>query len=157
MEELARLQASQKGYKSHVTRLNNKIDELLASEPVDEFAITSLNTAIEQLNRKKEKLSQVDQRAAELIESPEDLEEAIFDAEEMQDLILDKIAKVQTFIELHNRRQTKTSSIPTLATNVSDNETPLQNVNTQQSQSTSPTQIETSSPSIMETRQYLQL
>ena len=48
--------------------------DLLASEPVDEFAITSQNTAIEQLNRKKEKLSQVDQIATERIESPEDLE-----------------------------------------------------------------------------------
>ena len=102
MEELARLQASRKGYKSHVTRLNHKIDELLASE-FDELAITSLNTAIEQLNRKKEKLSQLDQRVAELIESPDDLEEAIFEAEEMQDSILDKITKVQTLIQLHTR------------------------------------------------------
>ena len=69
------------------------MDELLASE-FDKLAFTSLNTAIEQLNRKKEKLSQIDQRVAELIESPEDLEEAIFEAEEMQDSILDKITKV---------------------------------------------------------------
>ena len=69
MEELARLQACQKGYKSHVTWVNHKIDKLLASE-FDELAITSLNTVIEQLNRKKEKLSKFDQRVAKLIESP---------------------------------------------------------------------------------------
>lgn len=88
MEELTRLQASRKGYKSHVTRLSNKIDELLASE-FDELAITSLNTSIKQLNRKKEKLSQIDQRVAELriTRLPEDLEEAIFEAEELQDSI----------------------------------------------------------------------
>ena len=77
MEDLARLQASRKGYKSHVTRLYNKVDEILSSE-LNEFSVTSLTTAIEQLNKKKETLAQIDGRVTELIESPEDLEEAIF-------------------------------------------------------------------------------
>ena len=145
MEELAQLQASRKGYKSHVTRLNHKMDELLASE-FDKLTFTSLNTAIEQLNRKKEKLSQIDQRVAELIESPEDLEEAIFEAEEMQDSILDKITKVQTLIQLHTRKQTGKTSVPISTTVVSDNNTPLQDVTSQWSESTSPQQEEDVSP-----------
>ena len=145
MEELAQLQASRKGYKSHVTRLNHKMDELLASE-FDKLTFTSLNTAIKQLNRKKEKLSQIDQRVAELIESPEDLEEAIFEAEEMQDSILDKITKVQTLIQLHTHKQTGKTSVPISTTVVSDNNTPLQDVTSQWSESTSPQQEEDVSP-----------
>ena len=78
----------------------------------------------------------------ELIETPEDLEEAIFKPEEMQDSILDNITKVQTFIEMHTRRQTRTISVPTSTTIVSDNDTPLLDVNSQQSKSISPSQEE---------------
>ena len=142
MEELARLQASRKGYKSHVTRLYNKVDEILSSE-LNEFSVTSLTTAIEQLNKKKETLSQIDRRVTELIESPEDLEEAIFDAEETQDTIVDKIAKIRTFIELQTRRQSS-------STTVSANEAHL-NVNSQRSESSSPPpQNGTLSPSNMD-------
>ena len=104
MEKLTRLQASRKGYKSHVSRINNKIDELLSNE-CDEFSIAYLTTTVEQLNRKKETLLQVDVRISELIESPEDIESAIFKAEETKDAILDKITKVQAFIEQHPHRQ----------------------------------------------------
>ena len=112
MEELAQLQASRKGYKSHVTWLYNKVNEILSSE-LNEFSITSLTTAIEQLNKKKETLSQIDRRVTELIESPEDLKEAIFDAEETQDTIVDKIAKIRTFIELQTRRQSSSTTVST--------------------------------------------
>ena len=104
MEELTRLQASRKGYKSHVSRINNKIDELLSKE-CDKFSIASLTTAVEQLNRKKETLSQIDTRISELIESPEDLEGTIFEAKETKNAILDKITKVQRFIDQHAHRQ----------------------------------------------------
>ena len=73
------------------------------------------------MNRKKEKLSQTDQRVTELIESPEDLEEAIFEPEEiMQDSTLDNITKAQTFIEMHTHRQARTISVPTSTTIVSE-------------------------------------
>ena len=60
MEEQTRSQAFHSGYKGHVTRLFNKIDELMDGE-FDEYTTTSLNNAVEQLTRKMEKFSQIDE------------------------------------------------------------------------------------------------
>ena len=73
----------------------------------------------------------------ELIELPEDPEEAIFETEEMQDSILDKISKVQILIELHTRRLTGTTLVPTV---VNNNDIPLLYVSSQQSESKNPPQ-----------------
>ena len=54
MEELAGLQASWSRFKGHVTQLYVKIDELLDKE-VDNYSISSLTTAVEQLNKMMEK------------------------------------------------------------------------------------------------------
>ena len=135
MEELTRLQASRKGYKSHVTRINNKIDELLFNE-CDEFTIASLTTAVEQLNRKKETLSQIDTRITELTESPDDLESVVFEAEETKDAILDKISRVRAFIDRHTHRQLDTTPTPTSMVN--DNEPETQDTSPHQSTNTSP-------------------
>ena len=99
-----------------MSRINNNIDELLSNE-CDKFSIAYLTTAVEQLNRKKETLWQVDAKISELIESPEDIESAIFKAEETKDAILDKITKVQTFIEQHAHRQLDSSPTPTSMVN----------------------------------------
>ena len=61
MEELTRLQASRKAFKGHVTRLHSKIDELMAAE-LDNYTITSMTTAIEQLKKKSDKIAQIDER-----------------------------------------------------------------------------------------------
>lgn len=110
MKELARLQASRKEHRSHVTRVFNKIDDLI-SKDVDEFTLTSIRTALEQLQRKKELIHQMDQRIAELIQTPEDLEEAVCEAEELQDIILEEIGKLQTHIELKTQELTSKSSL----------------------------------------------
>ena len=101
-EDLTRLQASRKAYKSHVTRLFHKVDDSLGTE-VDDYTITTLRTAIEQLNGKKAKITELDQRIATLITDPEELTEAITDAGELEDSITDKIAKVLRFIELQTQ------------------------------------------------------
>ena len=93
----------------------------------------------------------IDKRVTKLVDSPENLKEVIFDAEKTQDTILDKISKVQMFIELHTHRQSETTSISTSAITVSDNRTHLQNMNSQQSESISPPQREISSLNNMET------
>ena len=93
----------------------------------------------------------IDKRVTKLVDSPENLKEVIFDAEKTQDTILDKISKVQMFIELHTHRQSEIISISTSAITVSDNRTHLQNMNSQQSESISPPQREISSLNNMET------
>jgi len=52
--KLSRLQASRKAYKSHITRLCNKIDDALDAD-VNDYTITALRTNIDQLNGKKGK------------------------------------------------------------------------------------------------------
>ena len=59
---------------------------------------TYLRTAGEQLQKKKELINQIDKGIAELIQMPEELEEAVCEAEELQDSILEKISKLITHI-----------------------------------------------------------
>ncbi|XP_065886666.1 uncharacterized protein [Dysidea avara] len=100
MEDLTHLQASRKAYKSHVTRLYNKIDDLFDSE-TDDYTITTLTTAVEQLSSKQTKIAELDERITTLIKEPEELTEAMIEAGELEGSIMDKIAKVKRFIELN--------------------------------------------------------
>ena len=72
----------------------------MGATTVDEFQLTSLMTASEQLQKRKETIAQLDTRILELLTTPEDLEEAILETEEMQDKILEKINQIGKFIEL---------------------------------------------------------
>ena len=98
MEQLDRLQASRKGFKSHVTQLY-KVDELIYKE-VDNYSVALLIKAMEQLKSKGDQLNKIDEQIATLIDDPHELEEYVLETEELQDNITDIIAKIQTFIEL---------------------------------------------------------
>ena len=89
-EEITRLQASRKAFKGHVTRLHNKIDELMA-EDFDDYTIASLTATIEQIKKKGERITQMDEKIATLISDASELETAVFDAEEFQDEIVTKL------------------------------------------------------------------
>ena len=65
MEGLIRLQTSQRAYRSHVTRIFNKVEETLANE-IDELTITYLNTTVAQLEKKKEQIVKLDQQIVKL-------------------------------------------------------------------------------------------
>ena len=99
MEELTRLQASRRSFRSHVTRILNKVEETLAKE-LDELAITYLNTAVTQLERKREQIVQLDEQIFVRIQDATALEEAIIDSEELQDLILEKVNELNRRVEL---------------------------------------------------------
>ena len=111
MEDLAHLQASRSGFKGHVTRLYAKIDKLLGEE-VDDYSVTSLTTAMEQLNRKMERIAQIDEQILPLIDDPTELEQVVLDREEVRDNILDKIARVQRYIELKTTTQPRATTPP---------------------------------------------
>jgi len=68
----------------------NKVDDTWAHDK-DELALTYLRTTINQLEKKKEQITALDQRIIDLIQDPEELEIAILGAEELQDLTLEKI------------------------------------------------------------------
>ena len=119
MEELTRLQASRKAFKGHVTRLHSKIDELMDAE-FDDYTITSMTTAIEQLRKKSDKIAQIDKKIATQIVDDTELESAMYDTEEFQDEILDKIARAQRFMELITAKPPRRSPMPTRNTSQSD-------------------------------------
>ncbi|XP_065896204.1 uncharacterized protein [Dysidea avara] len=102
MEEPARLRTSRKAYRAHVTRILNKVDDTLAND-LDELALTYLRTAITQLEKKKEQITALDQRIIDLIQNPDELEIAILDAEELQDLIMEKINELNQRVEMQSR------------------------------------------------------
>ena len=114
MEELQRLQSSLKGYKSHVTRTLKRVEELMGATTVDEFQLTSLMTASEQLQKRKETIAQLDARIVELLTTPEDLEETILETEELQDKILEKINQIGKFVELKTKAPTTSAPTPTV-------------------------------------------
>ena len=105
MEEQTRLLASRGGYRGHVTRLFNKIDELVEGE-FDEYTIRSLNSAVDQLTKKMDKITNIDQQLVAMYNDATELESAVMEAEGLHDDILDKIARVQRYIEL---KQTDTT------------------------------------------------
>ena len=104
MEEKTRLSASRSRYKGHVTRLFNKIDELIATD-FDDYTTTSLNNAVEQLTRKMEKISQIDEQLLKTFEDASELESTVLYAEELHDEITNKIARTRRYIELNNMEQ----------------------------------------------------
>lgn len=51
----------------------------MSLESLNDTQTSSLNTALEQMKRKREVISQLDTRIAELITTPEELDEAILE------------------------------------------------------------------------------
>jgi len=109
MEQLTRLQASRKGLKSHVTRIYNKIDNLIEQE-ADDYSIPLLTKAMEQLLDKADKLYKIHDQITSLINDPHELEDYIVESEELIDEILDKLTRVKTFTDLYNSPRSTVSS-----------------------------------------------
>ena len=113
MEGLTRLRTSRRAYRSHVTGIRTKVEETL-TEDIDELALTYLKTAVTQLEKKHEQIVELDQQITELIQDPDELETAILDAEELQDLILEKINELNKRVETLSR-QTHVATAPALS------------------------------------------
>jgi hypothetical protein len=62
MEELTRIQASRRAHKALVTRLVKRTSEILTNEKPDEMLLSSLNTSLEQLVRKRDLIRELDQK-----------------------------------------------------------------------------------------------
>lgn len=77
-----------------------------------EISTTSLNNAVEQLSKKREKLTEIDGRLLELLDDAKEIELAVLEAEELNDDITDKIARTRRFIELHSSKRLDRDSTP---------------------------------------------
>ena len=103
MERLTHLQTSHRAYHSHVTRILNKVKKTLA-KGINELALTYLKTAVTQLEKKHEQICKVDTQIADLIQEPEELEVAILDCEELQELIIENINKLNKRVKILSRQ-----------------------------------------------------
>ena len=102
MKRLTRLRTSRRAYRSHVTRIFGKVVETLATE-LDELVVTYLNTAVTQLEKKKEQIVALDEQIFELIQESTKLEEAIMDSEELHDTIMEKVNELNKRVDLFQR------------------------------------------------------
>ena len=119
MEELTRLQASRKAVKGHIMRLHYKMDELLTGD-FDDYTISSLTTAIEQIKKKGDRIAQMDERIAVLTDDATELESTMYEAEALQDEIVEKIARAARYIELSKAKASRRSPTPLSETSQAD-------------------------------------
>ena len=99
-ETLPKLTSSRAGYRAHLTRTLNKAKDLMKKEAPTEMDVVSLNSIIEQLTRKKSILTGLDEKIAALIEEPKDLEQEIYETEEIHDDILETTSQISRFIHV---------------------------------------------------------
>ena len=115
MEEFKQLRASHRAHRSHLTKTLTSVAEVLqkdSSEPLSELEVINLTTTIEGLQRRKGILSNLDGKIAMLITDEEELEEDIYECEEHQSNIVEKIAQLQYFV----RHSTRSSNTPPVTT-----------------------------------------
>ena len=90
--------SSHAGYRAHLTKTLNKSKNLTEKEAPTEMDVVLLNSIIDQLTRKKSILTGLDEKITALIEEPKDLEQEIFETEEIHDEILDTTSQIRRFI-----------------------------------------------------------
>ena len=99
MEELPKLLASRREHKAYLTKLRHKIDET-AKGTITHNEIALLKSLVNQLKQKKQTLKEINDKIAVLLETPEELEAEILDAEELDSLIVKKVGVTNNLIEL---------------------------------------------------------
>ena len=95
MEGLAKLQASRKAFRSHLTRIYNKMDELDFTQPATEEIASQVTSYIDQLQRKAESIRQLNSKISAEIRDTKDLEREVYEAEEIQDSIIEKSTRLK--------------------------------------------------------------
>lgn len=109
MEELTKLLASRRAHRAHVTKLKQKIDDT-AKDTITETQIALLRSFVNQLKQKRQTLKEFNDKIVVLLETPEDLEQDILVAEELDGLILEKACVTERFIELTNKNVSQHAS-----------------------------------------------
>ena len=100
MDNIQRLKGSRAGYRTHVTCTFKKADDIMKTgDPLTPPQKAKLTSITEQLTQKKDTLKQLDTQILETIQSPEELETEILEAEEIQDSILEYMAMIKSLIE----------------------------------------------------------
>ena len=133
MEELTRIQASRRAHKAHVTRLLKKTSEILTNEKPDEMLLSSLNTSLEQLVRKRDLIRELDQKIEAKTTDEKNLETEIFEAEELSCDLEEKINHIRKYIDLSISALNNPSTVSTQENTGSSLPSVSQNTNTEPS------------------------
>ena len=100
MDELKRLCSSRQGYRTHLKRIIAKVSETLEEElgsPADIACLTNLR---EQLQRKRDILTKLDNSVIEHIDEVGELEAEVCETEEIQASISENISQISRLLEL---------------------------------------------------------
>ena len=100
MEEIQRTQSSRRGHRAHLTKLQKRIEDIMSNENPNEMDLAALKGTLQQLQRKKEILVDLDKKIIDGIKDAAELEKEIMDTEDIQSDIGEKIFQVETFLEL---------------------------------------------------------
>ena len=102
MEGLEKFRGSRKAYRSHLTRIYGKFEELDLTQPANEDTTASVISYVDQLQRKAESLQQLDTKIQSIITDPEDLEREVYDAIEIQDTLIEKMTRLKRYLSKIN-------------------------------------------------------
>ena len=99
MEGLDTLKGSRKAYRSHLTRLYGKLEELNLSQPATEETITAVTSHFDQLQRKAEAIQQLDSKIQTIMEEPSDIEGDVLDSLDIQDTLIERMTHLKRYLE----------------------------------------------------------
>ena len=103
MEELRRHVSSRRGYRAHLKKLIAKVTELnehYNTDPNTTLDVTTLTDLRNQLQRKNDILVDLEEKISVLIQSEEDLEREVIEAEEHHSLISTNVAQITQLLEV---------------------------------------------------------
>ena len=78
----------------------------MAKEMPPEVGLVSLKNTLEQLARKKDKVKDLDERIAALLEDPDEIEKEAFETEDIQDNIDETSSQISSFLDMVSSKKT---------------------------------------------------
>ena len=81
----------------------------MAKEMPPELGLVSLKNTLEQLARKKDKVKDLDERIAALLEDPDEIEKEAFETEDIQDNIDETSSQISSFLDMVSSKKTLNS------------------------------------------------
>ena len=99
MEETQRIQRSQKGHRAHLTKVLNKATTIMENDEAPKpCRLLRFTATIEQLARKRTVLNELNEKLLAMVKDPDELEQEIMEAEDIECEINEKSAQISAFV-----------------------------------------------------------
>jgi len=106
MEETQHVKGSRAAYHAHVTWIFKKVDETLeTTSPLTDTQVAKLTGNLDQLTQKKETLLKLNEQIASTMQTSDELEAEILEAEEIQDTIIEYMSLIKHRLEKSKPRE----------------------------------------------------